>query len=78
MHDAVAKELLYARRIPWKFGNPPKEDVYLVTVNIGGVAGEHPDLRSTRLEWFDGQKWPRSDAPVIAWDYRPRPFTSDL
>lgn len=78
MTDAIAREMLYTRRIPWKFGDPPKAGNYLVTVEIADV--ERGTLRSTRHEWFDGKMWPRTGgyARVVAWDYQERPYTDDL
>jgi hypothetical protein len=73
MNDQIANELaLYARRIPWKTGAPPRAGEYLVTV-------ANDEQRWTRYEYFDGTIWPRAGgyATVVAWDYMPRPYTED-
>lgn len=79
MSDAIEREMLYVRRIPWKFGDPPREGIYLVTVEIED-ASRGVKMRSTRHEWWDGEKYPRAGGyvRVVAWDYRERPFTDDL
>lgn len=70
MAQQIAREMLYARRTPWKQGAPPVEGHYLVTVTTDEGSP------FVRLERWDGERWTTLGAyvTVLAWDYLPQPY----
>ncbi len=60
----------------WRPMPPPKEGHYLVSALIRD-ADRDKEMRSTRLDYFDGKGWPRIGGYIVyeAWKPVPEPLS---